>query len=242
MRFWLSSGIAVLIHIIILMIPIKMAVEKKYEPVKLIITGGGKTPQLTAAPRGPTPLPKKALVSPKKPRVKKKKAKQFIKPRKKLRPIKVSQPKPVAPRLPRFQPQPVAVASSYKREVTSRSPGSMASGRGWRGGTGISGSQSHGPIDTSFGAVHGPRFIKKAIPRYPMMARRLKKAGKVLLRITLNERGQPIKVVVVRGAGFGFDKAAREAVQRSIYRPASRNGKPVACRALLTIEFKRYCE
>jgi protein TonB len=60
----------------------------------------------------------------------------------------------------------------------------------------------------------------------------------VVLRLHIDSDGQVAKVEVVTSAGYGFDRAAVAAVKRSRFQPASRNGRPVACLALLPVEFK----
>ncbi|MCX8118460.1 MAG: TonB family protein [Desulfobacterota bacterium] len=94
------------------------------------------------------------------------------------------------------------------------------------------------PQDLEFGARDGPRFLKRVMPVYPVMARRMGKEGRVLLRLTIDERGALVSVEVVENGGYGFTEAALEAVQKSTFLPAYRDGKPVACRALLPIRFQ----
>lgn len=57
--------------------------------------------------------------------------------------------------------------------------------------------------------------------RFPAMARQMKRVGRVLLRMTLDRRGNVIDVGVDRGAGFpAFDKEALETVRRAAPLPA----------------------
>ena len=93
------------------------------------------------------------------------------------------------------------------------------------------------PVEAAFGTLDGPRFLKKVLPRYPLLARRLGKEGTVLLRLTIDEKGRLIKCEVVKGAGYGFEEAAIKAVKRSKFLPARRKGRPISCRALLPIKF-----
>jgi protein TonB len=75
------------------------------------------------------------------------------------------------------------------------------------------------------------------LPAYPPLARKLEKEGTVLLRLTIDERGQPVEIEVLRKAGFGFDEEAVRAVQASTFVPAKKEGRPLACKALLPIRF-----
>jgi protein TonB len=72
---------------------------------------------------------------------------------------------------------------------------------------------------------------------YPQIARRLGKEGKVVLRLTLNEKGELVNIEIIEGAPYGFTESAIEAVKKSRFSPAIKNGKPIACRAILPVRF-----
>lgn len=91
--------------------------------------------------------------------------------------------------------------------------------------------------DTEFGSEFGPKFLHREIPVYPMMARRLGKEGRVLLRLTIDEKGNLLNIEVIEGSGYGFTEAAVAAVKRSSFMPAKIDGMPVMSRALLPIRF-----
>lgn len=94
------------------------------------------------------------------------------------------------------------------------------------------------PIETKFGESIAPAFLHRELPQYPLIARRLGKEGKVVLRLSIDESGNLLSVEILEKAGFGFTEAAVEAVKKSTFLPAKKDGKPVASRALLTIKFK----
>ncbi|HDH01623.1 MAG TPA: energy transducer TonB, partial [Nitrospirae bacterium] len=73
---------------------------------------------------------------------------------------------------------------------------------------------------------------------YPWIARKMGREGRVLLRLTIDETGRLLDVVVVEKAGFGFDREAVKAVRLSTFRPAVRNGMPVKSEALLYVKFE----
>ncbi|MGA2027730.1 MAG: energy transducer TonB [Syntrophobacteraceae bacterium] len=110
------------------------------------------------------------------------------------------------------------------------------SGDGPPAGAG-NGSGGNGSLDRTFGSADGPSFLHKVVPSYPALAKRLEKEGTVLLRVTIDEQGRPLEIVVLKKAGFGFDEEAVKAVKDSSFVPAKRDGKPLACRALLPIRF-----
>lgn len=87
------------------------------------------------------------------------------------------------------------------------------------------------------GNENDPAFIVRAVPKYPVRAKRLGKEGTVLLLLTLNEKGRLVNADVVEKAGFGFEEAALSAVRQSVFRPARRDGHAVVCRVYLPIVF-----
>lgn len=94
------------------------------------------------------------------------------------------------------------------------------------------------PIETKFGASIAPAFLHREMPVYPMMARKLGREGKVVLKLTIDENGNLLNVEVVEKAGYGFTEAAVEAVKKSTFLPAKKDGKPLVSRALLPIRFR----
>ncbi len=93
------------------------------------------------------------------------------------------------------------------------------------------------PLEVEFGAREGPKFLRKVLPVYPVMARRMGKEGRVVLKLLIDERGNLTKMEVIERAGFGFTESAVEAVKKSSFLPAIKDGKPVASIAILPIRF-----
>ncbi|GMT47909.1 MAG: protein TonB [bacterium] len=102
----------------------------------------------------------------------------------------------------------------------------------------LQGEVSGKPDITEFGSADGPAFIKRVLPEYPWIARKMGREGRVLLRLAIDETGRLLDVVVVEKAGFGFDREAVRAVMLSTFRPAVRNGMPVKSEALLYVKFE----
>mgnify|MGYP001079602678 CR=1 FL=1 len=92
--------------------------------------------------------------------------------------------------------------------------------------------------EVNFGAPFGPKFLHREVPTYPLMAKKLGKEGKVLLRLTIDEHGNLKNVEVLEKADYGFTESAIEAIKKSTFLPAIENGVPVASRALLSIKFE----
>jgi TonB family protein len=89
-----------------------------------------------------------------------------------------------------------------------------------------------------FATPNAPDWLHMVKPVYPFMARRMNKEGKVLLRVSIDEKGILRNVEVVEPAGFGFTEAALDAVKKSTYKPARKNGYSASSLALLPIRFR----
>lgn len=100
------------------------------------------------------------------------------------------------------------------------------------------GGKEESPIETRFGESAAPAFLHREMPVYPAMARRLGREGRVLLKLTIDERGTLLNIEVLEKAGYGLTEAAVEAVKKSTFLPAKKNGKPIASRALLSVQFR----
>ena len=71
------------------------------------------------------------------------------------------------------------------------------------------------------------RAIAAAVPEYPVVARKARIAGTVILEITVSENGDVEHVVIVKPLPFGIDQAAQAAVAKWRFRPLERNGARV---------------
>ena len=100
------------------------------------------------------------------------------------------------------------------------------------------GNVQQGIVESKFGDAGSPAFIHQEIPVYPLLARRLGKEGKVMLKLLIDANGKLHNIEVVEPAGFGFTEAAIEAVKKSTYAPGYRNGEKVSTRALLPVRFQ----
>ncbi|MGB3942112.1 MAG: energy transducer TonB, partial [Candidatus Manganitrophaceae bacterium] len=83
-----------------------------------------------------------------------------------------------------------------------------------------------------------PLFKGKVVPVYPEEAKRLEKEGTVILEVRISEGGEVLKVDVVQGAGYGFDEAAKEAMERLRFEPAYLGDRPVAVILRIPIRFR----
>jgi periplasmic protein TonB len=91
--------------------------------------------------------------------------------------------------------------------------------------------------EAGFGSPDGPRFLHREIPDYPFMAKKRKKEGKVVLAVVIDTTGRLTKAEVVEASDKVFIETSLEALKKSTFLPAKRNGRPVTSRALLPIRF-----
>ena len=93
-----------------------------------------------------------------------------------------------------------------------------------------------GPVETAPSAL-GYRSMKQ-VP-YPVIAKRQRLEGTVLLRVLVGADGVPQRIDVERSSGHSvLDRAAREAVMTWRFEPGTRNGQPFAAYGLVPIAFR----
>ncbi|MFW6175811.1 MAG: TonB family protein [Acidobacteriota bacterium] len=97
--------------------------------------------------------------------------------------------------------------------------------------------EDEGPVHV-VGEVVPPEPVHTPRPRYPEIARRAGRTGTVIVQATIDREGTVTDVEVLRGAPLGMTEAAVEAVRRWRFRPATREGRPVAVYYQLTVRFQ----
>ena len=81
--------------------------------------------------------------------------------------------------------------------------------------------------------------IARVQPDYPPAAARVQEEGTVLVRVQVDAGGNATDVSIARRSGSrDLDRAALDAVRKWRFRPAIRDGKPVAAVAEVPVEFK----
>jgi TonB family protein len=90
------------------------------------------------------------------------------------------------------------------------------------------------------GRVTGPVILKHVVPQYSEEARRAKYQGVCLITLIVDAHGMPQNVHVTRGLGMGLDEKAVEAVRGFRFKPATKDGKPVASIATIEVNFRLY--
>ena len=97
-----------------------------------------------------------------------------------------------------------------------------------------------GKIYRPGGEVSIPKLIYAATPSYSEAARKAKLEGIVILKLVVDEDGNPQNVRVVRPLGMGLDEKAVEAVRRYRFNPALKDGVPVPVEINVEVNFRLY--
>ena len=81
-----------------------------------------------------------------------------------------------------------------------------------------------------------PRVIKQVNPHYPA-DRGVRPVGSVILALVVTSKGLPKDPHVVKGLDKDLDQSAVEALKDWRFAPAQKNGKPIAVRVSIQIQF-----
>lgn len=208
----------------IMIIPIKMTTDIRMVDVRWIVTEKVNAPLISVAVRKEVP-----------PKIKKPEHIAKIRPRPVEKPPETKPGQEKKPEIPRIQDS-VLVEPKLEEivihhpepaeELVASEPEILQT------------SEAQAPLEMSFGSSEGPQFLRRVFPLYPRRAKKLHKSGTVTLMLTIDERGTLVDLAVVKGAGYGFNEESIRAVRQSTFISARRNGKPVACRALLPVRFE----
>jgi len=88
--------------------------------------------------------------------------------------------------------------------------------------------------------ISPPQVIFQPDPDYPMAARKRKQQGTCVLALVVDENGRPRDVHVIRSVNKVLDQNAIDAVTQWKFKPALREGKPVAVRTSVEVGFRLY--
>jgi periplasmic protein TonB len=81
-------------------------------------------------------------------------------------------------------------------------------------------------------------YVRAPAPVYPNESRRKRERGTVLLRVLVDTQGRPAQIDIERSSGYDrLDGAAREAVQKALFRPHEIDGIARPAQVLIPIEF-----
>lgn len=104
-------------------------------------------------------------------------------------------------------------------------------------GTAITSSE---PVIVAPPMVDSVEYLRAAPPVYPKESQRRREHGTVVLRVLVDAAGRPAQIQVERSSGFErLDLAARQAVEKFLFRPYEVNGVAQAAQVLIPIGFDR---
>lgn len=84
-----------------------------------------------------------------------------------------------------------------------------------------------------------PNYLRNPPPKYPDYARRNKIEGRVELIVTVSPEGKATKVELLKSSGFtSLDDAAKRAVEKWQFSPATIAGVPTASDIVIPIKFE----
>ena len=117
----------------------------------------------------------------------------------------------------------------------------MGTGIGSGNGSGVgrgSGGNTGGGLYHLGSGVQAPTVLVESEAEFSEEARKAKFSGSVQVYLWVEADGTPSHVRVVRGVGMGLDEKAVEAVRKYKFRPATKDGKPVAVDLYIDVNFE----
>lgn len=86
--------------------------------------------------------------------------------------------------------------------------------------------------------VSAPKLLNGLDPSSNSYAQKFGVAGLTLFRTVIDASGKPVKVAIARPIGFGLDENAVNAIKRSHFKPAMKDGHPVPVVTDLVVTFR----
>ncbi|HEY6352607.1 MAG TPA: energy transducer TonB [Candidatus Angelobacter sp.] len=123
--------------------------------------------------------------------------------------------------------------------IGSGGGGGVGAGNGPGFGIGTGGGYGGGVFTVGNG-VTAPHVVYDPTPEYSLEARQAKYQGTVVLWAIIGPDGRPRDLRVHRSLGMGLDEKAMEAVRTWRFRPATKDGNPVAVQIEVEVNFHLY--
>jgi len=146
---------------------------------------------------------------------------------------------------PEMNPATVSIGLPDGMGNLSAGPGGpfgIGRGNGGAPGNGSGDHRGDGDEDGVYAAgVHGvslPVPLHTVEPEYSEAGRKARLSGSVLVVAEIDTGGRPRNVRILRGMGLGLDEKALDAVAQWLFKPGTKDGKPVPVRATFEINFR----
>ena len=88
--------------------------------------------------------------------------------------------------------------------------------------------------------VSPPKVLNQHEPAFSESARKAKYQGTVVLGLVVDPSGNPAKVHVMKPVGCGLDDKAVQTVETWKFKPAEKDGQPVAVEIAVEVDFHLY--
>jgi hypothetical protein len=88
--------------------------------------------------------------------------------------------------------------------------------------------------------VDGPKLVRNLVAPSNDFAQHAQVAGVASYKVILDNGGRPIGVAVYRPIGFGLDENAVDAIRKSVFIGATKDGKPVSSVVDMAVNFRIY--
>ncbi len=92
-------------------------------------------------------------------------------------------------------------------------------------------------VDTATASLVPPELVEFVSAQYPEQALAEQLTAQVMLEVHIDATGKVTTAKVLEPAGHGFDEAAEQAVRSFLFRPAQKDGQPIAARILYRYDF-----
>ncbi len=255
---WLNSLVLHAVVIAALVIPVLVGWVRPKKPQENFVNISLSLPELPPAPkkagggggggeRTPMPAPKANIP--------KFSVKQFTPPTVKIPnlapklPMQATLLGPPELKLPQMQTTNFGDPTSIPAPPSNGSGTGGGVGNGNGTGAGAGNGAGYGPGEGAGtgggvfevgGGVSAPIPIYEPDPPYSEEARKAKFSGTVVLSLIVDAQGNVKDVQVVRPLGLGLDENAVNTVKTWKFKPAERNGVPVAVRMLAEVTFRLF--
>ncbi len=85
--------------------------------------------------------------------------------------------------------------------------------------------------------VGGLEALAKNV-KYPAQAKAAGVQGVVIIKVYIDEKGNVNRAVIIKGIGYGCDRAALDAIKKVRFVPGQMNGKPVKVQLVIPVSFR----
>lgn len=102
----------------------------------------------------------------------------------------------------------------------------------------VAGQTADSPAPSKPAATSAPILLRKVAPEYTEAAKAAHIEGTVVVQVVITDKGMAEDIRVLRALDDGLDRKAVEAVAKWQFRPAMKNGAPVAAKATIEVNFR----